>query len=90
MGLKGIIIATVLVFSLSVYMVAAAPAITNVYDSTADSDAVEDQGFSGQMALVKNTALIFVPTMFIVGIVLYAYAAIQKEESFFGSGGAPR
>ena len=84
MGLKGLIIATVLVFSLAVYMLAASPAVSHLYDDLRGG-AVKDQGYQNNMDFVRDTALVFVPTLFVIGIILYAYAAIQKEESFFGS-----
>lgn len=85
MGLKGLIIATVLIFSLAVYAIAAFPAVSLMYDQM-HTDKVDEQGHGDSAVFVRDTAIIYVPTMFAIGILLYAYAAIQKEESFFGSG----
>lgn len=85
MGLKGLLIATTLVFSLAVFMLVAAPTVTNLHDQVSGG-AVEEAGYQGQLNFVRDVVLIFVPTMFSIGIVVYAYAAIQRSESFFGGG----
>lgn len=85
MGLKGLLVAMFLIFSVAVYMLAAAPPISHLHEEL-KGGAVEDQGYQEQMDFVRDVALVFVPTMFVIGIVLYAYAATQRKESFFGSG----
>lgn len=89
MGLRGLLMATALAFSLVVFMLVAASVIPPLYDMFSGG-VVAQQGYSGQLAFTRDAVLVFVPTMFSVGIIVYAYAAIQRSESFFGGGGRPR
>lgn len=84
-GLKGLLVAVGLSFGLAIFMLVAVPVIAPLYDMFSGG-AVTSQGYSGQLSFVRDTALIFVPTFLAVGIVIYAYAAIQRSESFFGGG----
>lgn len=80
MGLRGVLVATALTFALIIYMLVAAPTIGHL------NRTLDPSMYGGQFNLVVTTALVFVPTMFAIGIILYAYAATQKNESFFGGG----
>jgi hypothetical protein len=49
-------------------------------------DTPHDPGFdpAAKIDFVQTVALVFVPTIFAVGFVLYAFAAATKNESFQG------
>lgn len=87
-GIFALLLVTFFVFMTVIYMLIIGPVIGPLYDET-NSKAVENQGYSGQLELTRDVALVFVPTLLVIGILLYGYAATQKSESFFG-GGPPR
>lgn len=88
MALKELLVATIFVFTLAVFMVVGAPTIDGVADSTDTDDLAgeKDVGFDpgAKVDLVTKSALVLAPTLAAIGFVIYAYAAIAKNETYRG------
>lgn len=88
MALKELIVATIFIFVLAVFMLVAAPTVdkTSRAANTSDLPGNESVGFDpgAKIGMIKYVALALVPTMGAVGFVIYAYAAIVRDESYQG------
>lgn len=90
MALKELLVATMFVFVIIVFLVAGGPAIDGVADAIQETDTIGGNGepydTSGKIQTVQWISLVGVPTLAGIGIVIWAYAAIARRESYRGRG----
>lgn len=85
-GAWALLVAVVILFSLGMFMLTAAPVVDGVADSVKDADATGamDERDNSQIDRVKFVSLTLVPTLVALGTIIYVYAAIVGEESHVG------
>jgi hypothetical protein len=85
---RELLVATVLVFALGVTMMVASPTIDGLADRLTGQDTVGEKSVGydvdSKINQVRHIALVLMPTMAGIGIVIYAYAATARRESFRG------
>lgn len=89
MGVKGVVVSLQLLFAVIVLAMVVSSIIPPLHGEV-NTQAVEEEGYSGQMDLVRTAAVVFVPLILGVGVIIYGFALTQREESFFGGGRPPR
>lgn len=87
MALKELLVATMFIFVLAVFVLIAGPTIDGVADATENTEIVgeeEPYDTSGKIQTVKFVSLVGVPTIAGIGLVIWAYTAIARQESYKG------
>jgi hypothetical protein len=78
-----IVVAVMLLFATGIYLVVAAPTVTQTSDSldAAGGEAIDNQGLRGQFNFVKDVALVYVPLILLFGAGAWVYSAVAGTES---------
>ena len=84
-NLGAFVVVVILLFLLAIYMVMAVPTVDGTADQM-DKGEIEDAGFMEQFNFTLDVALVFVPTIFGIGLVAYLYAVVSGTGSFRGGG----
>lgn len=83
--LREVLLATALIFGLAVYILVAGPVVEGVADVLTDvgSDTLTQEEQS-DIDLVQSMSLVWVPTVFGFGVLLWLYSRIAHRQRFRG------